>query len=85
MFKKPLHDIVHPYVNDIRSLLSEENEKFKVCFENLDWRMGMVVATRARNNIMVPKYTLKFDLKDGESQETSSVVMDSDYNNLKRL
>ena len=51
----------------------------------MDWRLGMVVATRARHNIMVPKYTLKFDLKAESNEESSSVVMDSDYNNLKRL
>ena len=41
------------------------------------------MATRSRHNIMVPKYTLKFDLAQNNS--TTSVVMDSDYNNLKRL
>ena len=45
----------------------------------------MVVATRARHNIMVPKYTLKFDLKAEETQEEQSVIMDADYNNMKRL
>ena len=52
-------------------------------FENLDWRLSMVVATRARHNIMVPKYTVKMDLKDNEEQK--SIVFDSDYNNMKRL
>ena len=44
----------------------------------------MVTSTRARHNIMVPKYTLKFDVK-AEDESEQTIVMDSDYNNLKRL
>ena len=45
----------------------------------------MVVASRARHNIMVPKYTLKFDLKSIQNNKSESIIMDSDYNNMKRL
>ena len=65
-------------------MLATDNEKFITRYQDLDWRLSMVVATRARHNIMVPKYTLKFDLKTDDNQ-TQSVIMDADYNNMKRL
>ena len=45
----------------------------------------MVTSTRVRHNMMLPKYTLKFDLKAPEETTEQSIVMDSDYNNMKRL
>ena len=84
-YKGAMFEVIFPYIQDIRDLLAQENEKMTVRFQDLDWRLSMVVATRARHNIMVPKYTLKFDLKSSENQESESVILDSDYNNMKRL
>ena len=44
----------------------------------------MVVASRARHNIMVPKYTCKMELVRGD-EDHETVIFDSDYNNMKRL
>ena len=84
-FKQPLFDIVSPQIEAIREMLASENERLTTHFKNLDWRLGLVVASRSRSNIMVPKYTLKFDFENDASGSTESVIMDSDYNNLKRL
>lgn len=40
----------------------KENEKDVKRFKNLDWKMNLVTACRARQKIMVPKYTLKLDI-----------------------
>ena len=48
------------------------------------------MACRARQKVMVPKYTMKLDLvqNSGEAEEggeTESYVLDVDYTNLKRI
>ena len=83
-FKKAMYDSIFPHVQDIRQMLSKENDRFIAHYQDLEWRLSMVTATRARHNIMVPKYTLKFDLKAADESE-QNVIMDADYNNLKRL
>jgi len=52
----------------------------------------VVTSCRARQKVMVPKYTLKLDLEtstiekgDEDGQETESFVLDVDYTNLKRI
>lgn len=53
--------------------------------------MSLVTSCRARQKIMVPKYTVKLDISEGTQNEsldndnTESFVMDVDYNNLKRI
>ena len=63
----------------------------------MEWRLSMITACRARQKIMVPKYTIKLDferepaavndLKNNtfSKDDIESVVIDSDYVNLKRL
>ena len=70
-----------------------ENEKDVLRYKDLDWRLNLVVACRARQKVMVPKYTVKLDLastkecKNGkeEDEHTQSYVLDVDYTNLKRI
>jgi hypothetical protein len=64
-----------------------ENEKDVKRFKDLDWRLNLVTSCRARQKIMVPKFTMKLDLKTGGSGEetTESYVLDADYTNLKRI
>ena len=62
-------------------------------FKDLNWRLSVVTSCRARQKVMVPKYTLKLDLetstidKGGEDgqETTESFVLDVDYTNLKRI
>ena len=61
-------------------------------FKDLNWRLSVVTSCRARQKVMVPKYTLKLDLEtstiekgDEDGQETESFVLDVDYTNLKRI
>ena len=84
-FRKPMYDVVAPHIEAIREMLATDNEQLTTHFKNLDWRLSMVVACRSKHNIMVPKYTLKFDFEYQKNGKTESVILDSDYNNLKRL
>ena len=62
-------------------------------FKDLNWRLSVVTSCRARQKVMVPKFTLKLDLetstidKGGEDgqETTESFVLDVDYTNLKRI
>ena len=71
------------HIEELRAILLEENEDGIKRFKDLDWKLTLVTACRARQKILVPKYTLKVDLKEGET--TDSFVLDSDYANLKRI
>ena len=83
-FRQAAFDVIYPYIEQIRDLLEKDNNKSTVNFQDLDWRLSMIVASRARHNVMVPKYTLKMEfLRGDENHET--VLCDSDYNNMKRL
>ncbi len=64
-----------------------ENEKGIKRFQDLDWKLSLVTSTRARQKVMVPKYTLKLGIKEGEEQsgEVENFVLDCDYTNLKRI
>ena len=59
-FKKAMFDVVFPYIGDIRHMLDQDNKKNSCHFQELEWRLSMVLANRSRHNMMVPKYTLKF-------------------------
>uniref|UniRef100_A0A7S3IM53 COMM domain-containing protein n=1 Tax=Strombidium inclinatum TaxID=197538 RepID=A0A7S3IM53_9SPIT len=94
---KAMFDVLFPYIQDLRNILMLENEKETVKFSDLDWRLSLVTACRSRQKIMVPKFTMKLDLQQGsvaaedlKNNSTSkegmeSVIMDCDYNNMKRL
>lgn len=52
----------------------------------MDWRLNLVTACRARQKIMVPKFTMKLDIATGQNTDASeSYVLDCDYTNLKRI
>ena len=92
-----MFDLIYPYLGQLRDILKKENQKDIVKFSDLEWRLSMVSATRSKQKIMVPKYTVKLDLQTAsmaanmekglmsEDQQVESVIFDSDYNNLKRL
>ena len=80
-----MYDAISPNIEKIREMLDADNDRFTTRFKDLDWRFGVVVSSRARLNTMVPKYTLKFEFESEDSKDPSTVIMDSDYNNLKRL
>lgn len=41
-----------------------ENDKDVKRFKDMDWKLSLVTSCRARQKIMVPKYTLKFDITE---------------------
>jgi hypothetical protein len=43
-----MFDVVYPYLNDIRELLSKENSKDTLKFSDLEWRLSMITSTRSR-------------------------------------
>lgn len=57
-----MFDIVYPYLGQLRDILKKENLKDVVKFSDMEWRLSMVSATRSKQKIMVPKYTVKLDL-----------------------
>jgi hypothetical protein len=91
--KKAFFDNVFPHLEELREILASENDKDVKRFKDMNWRLNLVTACRARQKIMVPKYTVKLDLEtstlEGESEEsgskTESYVLDVDYTNLKRI
>ena len=85
-------EAVFPHLEELRDILMSENDKDVRRFKDLDWRLNLVVGCRARQKIMVPKFTMKLDLatntnEDGDRTEekTESYVLDVDYTNLKRI
>ena len=83
-YKKAMFDVIFPYIGDIRHMLDQDNKKNSIHFQEMEWRLSMVVANRSRHNIMVPKFTTKFQFEKGNG-ELETVIADSDYNNMKRL
>ena len=96
-FKKHMFEAVYPYIMEIREMLAKENQKDQIRFAEMEWRLSVITSCRARQKIMVPKYTLKLDfekeagavndLKNNtvSKEDIESVIIDSDYNNLKRF
>ena len=78
-----------PYITELRAILLSENERDIKRFKDLDWKLSLVTACRARQKTMVPKYTVKLDVQgtnaETQYEEVESFVMDTDYTNLKRL
>ena len=81
-----------PHLEELREILAAENDKDVKRFKDLNWRLSVVTFCRARQKVMVPKYTLKIDLETSKIEEataaaqtTESFVLDVDYTNLKRI
>ncbi len=75
-----------PHLDELRDILGSENDLNVKRFHDFDWRLNLVTATRARQKVMVPKYTVKLDLASSRESETpESFVFDTDYTNLKRI
>ena len=78
-----------PHIGEIRDILEEENKKDVRSFRDLDWRLNLVTSCRARQKIMIPKYTVRLELQNegnaAASDKIENLVMDVDYTNLKRI
>ena len=74
-------------------MLLEENERGTLHFKDVDWRLNMVTATRQKQRMFLPKYTMHIHLEKhaqsgasfGEKTTEQDLVLDLDYTNLKRL
>ncbi len=64
--KGAFFEAVFPHLDELRAILMSENDKDVLRFKDLDWRLNLVLACRARQKIMVPKYTVKLDLATNE-------------------
>ena len=91
--KQAFFEQVFPHLEELREILAAENDKDVKRFKDLTWRLNLVTACRARQKVMVPKYTLKLDIAssnlggsdEAEGEKTESFVLDVDYTNLKRI
>ena len=90
--KEAFQQAVFPHLDELREILAAENDKDVKRFKDLTWRLNVVTSCRARQKVMMPKYTLKLDLETStidkggeEGQKTESFVLDVDYTNLKRI
>ena len=90
--KGAFQQAVFPHLEELREILAAENDKDVKRFKDLNWRLSVVTSCRARQKVMVPKYTLKIDLETSTIEEatsaaqtTESFVLDVDYTNLKRI
>jgi hypothetical protein len=61
--KEAFQQAVFPHLDELREILAAENEKDVKRFKDLNWRLSVVTSCRARQKVMVPKYTLKLDLE----------------------
>ena len=71
----------------LREILDRENKLGVKRMHDIDWRLSMVTATRQKQKIMCPKYTMKLQMSETTLQEPvhSEQVMDLDYTTMKRL
>ena len=67
--KQAMFEAVFPHLDELREILAAENEKDVKRFKDFNWRLNVVTATRARQKIMVPKYTVKLDLATSTVEE----------------
>ena len=58
-----MYDIIYPHLGEMRDILKKENQKDTIKFSDLDWRLSMVTATRSKQKMLVPKYTVKLDVQ----------------------
>ena len=60
--REAFREAVFPHLDELREILGNENEKGVRSFKDLDWRLNLVLGSRARQKMMVPKFTVKLDL-----------------------
>ena len=91
-FKTALFAIVTGCTPELREMLIKENERGSVHFKDMDWRLNLVTATRQRQKMLFPKYTVKIDLEHQPEKQnmnskatTENLVFDLDYTNMMRL
>ena len=91
-FKEALFAIVTGCTGELREMLIRENERGSVHFKDMDWRLNLVTATRQRQKMLFPKYTVKIDLEHQPEKQnanakatTENLVFDLDYTNMMRL
>ena len=91
-FMLGLFNVCTAKIVQIRDLLASENNRGDLSFKDLDWRLNLVSATRQKQKMLQPKYTVKLDLeqfpeKSNNPKEITqqSMVFDIDYVSLKRL
>ena len=60
--RQAFYEAVFPHLDELREILAAENDKDVKRFKDMNWRLNVVTSCRARQKIMVPKYTLKLDL-----------------------
>ena len=71
-FKAVLYEVMKASIKELRELLLEENERGTLHFRDVDWRLNLVTATRQRQKMMLPKYTMKIHLEKHVENFTSS-------------
>ena len=64
-----MNKAVFPHIDELRTILATENDKDVRRFKDLDWRLNLVTSCRARQKIMVPKFTMKLDLAKGQEDD----------------
>jgi len=64
---EPFGEAILPHLEQIRANLISEVEKNHHRFRNLDWRLSLVTACRAKQRITHPKFTLQLGLEQVQS------------------
>lgn len=89
-FRDTLFNQLKTGLSEMREIIIAENERGKVSFKDLNWRLSMVSACRQRQRMMFPKYTVKLDLENKPMEstkkpDTETMVFDLDYTSMKHL
>lgn len=92
-FMEPLWSVVMSHIDNLRTLLNQDNQKGLLKYNAIDWRLSMVSGTRQKQKMMIPKYTVKLDLEhmpttgnfDDAVAHHDSKVFDCDYHMMKRI
>lgn len=62
-FKKVLYSVMKGSIKELRDLLLDENERGTLHFKDVDWRLNLVTATRQKQRMLLPKYTMRIHLE----------------------
>lgn len=62
-FYSALFEVMKGSVKEMREMLLEENERGTLHFRDVDWRLNMVLATRQKHRMFLPKYTMHLHLE----------------------
>ena len=62
-FKKVLYGVMKGSIKELRDLLLDENERGTLHFKDVDWRLNLVTATRQKQRMLLPKYTMRIHLE----------------------